>query len=238
MTELNRRGFKTVESGRHGTTAVEIAAQIRGMIHRRELRPGERLPTERELAKLLGVSRPTLRDGISSLAAVGVLRSRSGAGTFVVEAEDSPSLDSGPLHMMASLHGFTSSEMLEARGTLEMVVAELAAQRATAEQVAGMSEEIAEMYAALGEPEQFRVHHLRFHQTVAAASGNRVLTSLVNMVAAAQFEVYRAEDLKESAGMHWHVYRAIRDRDPEATRNAMNDLLLLAQKTQESRDVE
>ncbi len=243
MTDSPIIRFKTVDPGRHGTTAEEIALQLRGMIHRGELRSGDRLPPERDLAKMLGVSRPTLRAGISSLAAIGVLRSRPGAGTFVVEAEDSPSLDSGPLRMMASLHGFTSSEMFEARRSLEMAIAGLAAERATGEQMAAMAEEITEMYASLDEPEQFLVHDMRFHQTVAAASGNRILTSLMNMVATILFDVRRktvkgAKDLKESAEMHRHVYRAIRDRDPEAARNAMRDHLVLAQKAQESEERE
>lgn len=243
MTDSLTTRFKTLDTERHGTTADEIALQLRGMIHRGELRPGDRLPPERDLAKMLGVSRPTLRAGISSLAAIGVLRSRPGAGTFVVEAEDSPSLDSVPLRMMASLHGFTSAEMFEARRSLEMAIAGLAAERATGEQMAAMAEEITEMYASLDEPEQFLVHDMRFHQTVAAASGNRILTSLMNMVATILFDARRktvkgAKDLKESAEMHRHIYRAIRDRNSEAARNAMRDHLILAQKAQESERLE
>ncbi|HKO99688.1 MAG TPA: FadR/GntR family transcriptional regulator [Pyrinomonadaceae bacterium] len=243
MTDSRRTTFKTVDPERQGTTAEEIAVQLRGMIHRGELRSGDRLPPERDLAKMLGVSRPTLRAGISSLAAVGVLRSRPGAGTFVVEPEGSPSLDSGPLRMMASLHGFTSAEMFEARKSLEMAIAGLAAERATGEQMAAMSEEITEMYASLDEPEQFLIHDMRFHQMVAAASGNRILTSLMNMVATILFDVRRktvnrARDLKESAEMHRQVYRAIRDRDPAAARDAMRDHLVLAQKAQESEELD
>jgi GntR family transcriptional repressor for pyruvate dehydrogenase complex len=239
MTDSLTTRFKTVDPERHGTTAEEIALQLRGMIQRGELRPGDRLPPERDLAKILGVSRPTLRAGISSLAAIGIIRSRPGAGTFMVEAEDSPSLDSGPLRMMASLHGFTSAEMFEARRSLEMAIAGLAAERATGEQLAAMAEEITEMYASLDEPEQFLAHDMRFHQTVAAASGNRILTSLMNMVATILFEVRRktvnrAKDLKESAEMHRNVYRAIRDRDPDRARNEMRDHLVRAQKAQET----
>src|SRR5258705_2294096 len=239
MSESNPSIFKTIDAERRGTTFDEVVAQLREMIHRGELRPGDRLPPERDLAKLLGVSRPTLRDGIRSLAAVGVLQARRGAGTFVVKSEGSPALDSNPLRLMASLHGFTPAEMFEARKSLEMAIAGLAAERATGDQLASMSEEIAEMFASLDDPEQFLVHDMRFHQTVAAASGNRILTSLMNMVATILFDVRsktvkRAKDLKESAEMHRHVYRAIRQRSPEAARNAMRDHLMLAQKAQES----
>jgi len=211
------------------------------MIHRGELRAGDRLPPERDLAKVLGVSRPTLRASIRSLAAVGVLESRQGAGTFVVKADGPPALDSSSLSLMASLHGFTSTEMFEARRALEMAIAGLAAQRANGEQLASMAEEMAGMYASLEEPEQYLVHDMRFHQMVAAASGNRILTALMNMVATTLFDVRRktvnrAHDLKESAEMHRQVYRAIRDRDTDAARRAMEDHLLLAQKAQESED--
>ena len=243
MTDLSGDIFKTIDPEHRGTTSEEVITQLREMIHRGELRPGDRLPPERDLAKLLGVSRPTLRAGIRSLAAVGVLQSRQGAGTFVVKADGPPSLDSNPLRLMASLHGFTSAEMFEARQSLEMAVAGLAAERATSEQMATMAEEIAGMYASLDEPEQFLFHDMRFHQTVAAASGNRILTSLMNMVATILFDarsktIKRAKDLKESAEMHRKIYRAIREHNSEAAREAMRDHLMLAQRAQAAEGVD
>jgi len=243
MTDSNGKKFKTIDAAHRGTTAEEVISQLREMIHKGELRPGDRLPPERDLAKILGVSRPTLRGGIRSLAAVGVLESRQGAGTFVVKSDGPPALDSSPLRLMASLHGFTSAEMFEARKSLEMAVAGLAAERATSEHMALLSEEITGMYASLDDPEQFLVHDMRFHQAVASASRNRILTSLMNMVATILFDVRRktvkrAKDLKESAEMHRHIYRAIRARDSEAARDAMRNHLTLAQKAQEAEEVD
>lgn len=231
--------FKTIESGQQVTSSEEVVTRLRGMIQRGELCAGDRLPPERDLAKLLGVSRPTLRAGIRSLIAVGALQSKQGSGTFVVKAEESPSLDSSSLRLMAALHGFTAAEMFEARQSLEMAIAGLAAERATGNQLATMAEELANMYASLDEPEQYLIHDMRFHQMVAAASSNRILTALMNMVAAILFDVRsktvkRATDLKESAEMHREIYRAIRDRNPEAARKAMHEHLLLAQKAQEA----
>jgi GntR family transcriptional repressor for pyruvate dehydrogenase complex len=237
MTNSGRHRFKAIDSEKNGTTSEEVVLNLREMIQRGELRSGDRLPPERDLAKLLGVSRPTLRAGIRSLAAVGVLQSKQGAGTFVVKSEGPPSLDSSPLRMMAALHGFTNDEMFEARKSIEMAMAGLAAERATGDQMASMAEELAGMYASLDEPEQYLVHDLRFHQTVAAASSNRILTALMNMIATILYDVRsktvkRAKDLKESAEMHRQIYRAIRDHNPEAARNAMRDHLMLAQKAQ------
>ena len=198
---------------------------------------GDRLPPERDLAKLLGVSRPTLRAGIRSLATVGILQSRQGAGTFVAEAEESPTLDSSPLRLMAALHGFTSDEMFEARLSLEMSIAAFAAERATSEQMTQMAEEVAGMYASLDEPEQYLVHDMRFHQIIAAASGNRILTALMNMVATILFEyrsktVKRAKDLKDSAEQHRNIYRAMRERNAQSAREAMHDHLIKTQAAQ------
>ncbi|HMG33734.1 MAG TPA: FadR/GntR family transcriptional regulator [Blastocatellia bacterium] len=242
MTRLKTEKFKVLEPEKGGTTSEEVVVHLREMIQRGELRAGDRLPPERDLARLLGVSRPTLRAGIRSLAAVGVLQSRQGAGTFVVDNDGPPSLDSSPLRLMAALHGFTSAEMFEARQSIESAMAALAAERASSDHLVSMAEEIAGMYASLDEPEQYLIHDMRFHQTVAAASGNRILTALMNMVATILFDVRsktvkRARDLKESAEMHRQIYRSIRDRNPEGARNAMRDHLVLAQKAQESEEV-
>jgi GntR family transcriptional repressor for pyruvate dehydrogenase complex len=237
MQETDQDIFKLIDSEKSGTTAEEVVTRLREMIHRGELRSGDRLPPERDLAKKLGVSRPTLRAGIRSLSAVGVLKSKQGAGTFVVEADASPALDGNPLRLLASLHGFSNAEMFEARLILEMAIAGLAAERATSEHIAAMAEELAEMFATLDVPEEYLVHDMRFHQMIAAASGNRIITALMNMVASILFDVrsktvHRAHDLKESADMHRLIFRAIREGNTEAARSAMRDHLLLAQRAQ------
>ncbi len=237
MQEAEKDIFKLLDSEKTGTTAEEVVTRLREMIHRGELRSGDRLPPERDLAKKLGVSRPTLRAGIRSLSAVGVLKSKQGAGTFVVEADASPALDANPLRLMASLHGFSNAEMFEARLILEMAIAGLAAERATSEHIAALAEELAEMFATLDVPEEYLVHDMRFHQMIAAASGNRIITALMNMVASILFDVrsktvHRAHDLKESADMHRLIFRAIREGNTESARGAMRDHLLLAQRAQ------
>jgi len=237
MTRDRTAIFRALDSDRGMTTAEEVVARLRDMIHSGELALGDRLPPERDLAKLLGVSRPTLRAGIRSLTAVGILQSKQGAGTFVAEAEASPTLDAGALRLMSALHGFTSDEMFEARLALEMSIAALAAERATSEDMAKLAEEVAGMYASLEKPEQYLVHDMQFHQSVAAASSNRILTALMNMVATILFDyrsktVKRAIDLKDSAEQHHNIYRAIREHDPEAARQAMRVHLLETQRAQ------
>jgi GntR family transcriptional repressor for pyruvate dehydrogenase complex len=229
--------FKTLAHEKNGSSAEEVVTRLRDMIHSGELSAGDRLPPERDLAKMLGVSRPTLRAGIRSLATGGILVSRQGAGTFVADFEESPTLDSSPLQMLSALHGFTSDEMFEARLALEMSIAGLAAERATSEQMTLMAEEITGMYASLRDPAQYLVHDMQFHQTIAAASQNRILTALMNMVATILFDnrsktVHRALDLQQSAEQHHNIYRAMRERNSEAARKAMHDHLIQTQEAQ------
>ena len=201
---------------------------MRRLIEERELGPGDRLPGERDLALELGLSRPSVRSGLEALEAMGVVVSRRGAGTFI--ADGPPDLGTEPLSLLASLHRLTAAEMFEARLVLEAGVAALAAQHATAEQLATMAEEVTEMFASLDDPQAFLLHDVRFHRAVGAGCGNRVLAALVEMVSAQFYELRRgtirkARDLKESAEMHRRVYRAIRAGDREAARAAMTEHL-------------
>src|SRR2546428_13127521 len=109
------------------------------MIRDGKLRPGDRLPPERELSKRLGISRASLRHGLRFLAAMGVLTSRHGSGTYI--ADGPPALDSEPLRMLAELHRLTPDEMFEARKRLEVARAGIGARNATAEIVATQSQE-------------------------------------------------------------------------------------------------
>jgi GntR family transcriptional repressor for pyruvate dehydrogenase complex len=218
-----------------GVTAEIVVQHVRGLIERGELRPGDRLPAERELAVQLGVSRPSVRAGLRSLSAIGVLQTRHGAGTFITDGP--PTLGSEPLSFLAALHGFTRDEMFEARRALEVGVAGLAAERANDEQIATIAEEITGMFAALDDPQTFLIHDIRFHRSVAEASGNPILASLVEMVSALFYEQRRktaqhGRDLKESAHLHRAIYHAIRAHDPKRASAAMNEHLSVAQQAQ------
>jgi GntR family transcriptional repressor for pyruvate dehydrogenase complex len=217
------------------TTRDRVVEHVRRLIESGEMKPGDRLPSERDLAVELGVSRPSVRSGIEALEAMGVVVSRRGAGTFI--ATGPPDLGTEPLSLLASLHGFTPNEMFEARLVLEVGVAGLAAQHATAEHLAAMSEEVTEMFASLEDPAAFLVHDVRFHRAVAAGCANRVLAALVEMVSAQFYEIRKetirnAHDLRESAEMHRRIYRAVRAKDVAAARAAMTEHLKTAQHAQ------
>jgi GntR family transcriptional regulator, transcriptional repressor for pyruvate dehydrogenase complex len=218
-----------------GVAAELVVSHVRGLIENAALGPGDRLPPERELALRVGVSRPSVRAGLRALAAMGVVQSRHGAGTFIRGGP--PMLGSEPLSFLAALHGFTRDEMFEARRVLEVGVAGLAAERATGDQLATISEEITGMYASMDDVQAFLVHDIRFHRAVAAASGNPILASLVEMVSGIFYEQRRraagiGRDLKEAADLHRAIYHALRTRDAARARTAMDEHLTLAHQRQ------
>src|SRR5687767_10327122 len=211
----------------------QVVSYVRTMIERGELRPGDRLPAERDLATHVGVSRPTVRAGLRALSAMGVVQSRHGSGTFI--ASGPPSLGTEALSLHAALHGFTRDEMYEARRILEVGASGLAAERATAEQLATLADEVSGMFATMDDPNLFLVHDINFHRAVAAASGNPIVASLVEMVSALYYEQRREtavrasdRDLRDAAEMHRRIYQAIRAHEAGAAREAMQTHLMQA----------
>jgi GntR family transcriptional repressor for pyruvate dehydrogenase complex len=218
-------------------SSEQVVAFVRGLIDRGRLRPGDRLPGERELATQIGVSRPSVRAGLHALAAMGVVRSRHGSGTYIPDGP--PSLGSEPLSFLAALHGFTREDMYETRRILETEAAGLAAARATPEHLATLAEEVAGLFANRDNPNQFLVHDINFHRAVADAAKNPIVGALVGMVSALYYERRRAtaerasdSDLRDAAEAHRRIYQAIRAHDAEASRRAMSAHLLQASRYQ------
>ena len=227
------------ERSSDSVAAEQVIAHVRRLIEDGSLRPGDRLAPERLLAQQVGVSRPSVRAGLRSLAAMGVVQTRQGAGTFITDGP--PALVSEPLSLLAALHGLGLGVMFEARRVLEVGTAALSAERATPEQVAAMAEEVTGMYASLADPQEFLVHDVRFHRMVASGANNPVLTALIEMASSLFYEqrritIEKARNLRESADMHRRIYPAVRARNPEAARSAMEEHLRAAQTAQATED--
>jgi GntR family transcriptional repressor for pyruvate dehydrogenase complex len=220
---------------REPVAAEQVIAHVRTLIERRTLRPGDRLASERQLAQEVGVSRPSVRAGLRSLAAMGVVQTRQGAGTFITAGP--PALVGEPLRLIASLHGLDLGALWEVRRVLEAGTASLAAERATPERIATLSDEVTGMYSALHDPQTFLDYDLRFHRAVAAAADNPMLGAIIEAVTALFFEqrrvtIERARNLRESADAHRKIYQAIRAHDAEGARAAMDEHVRLAQLAQ------
>src|SRR5215510_9308889 len=177
------------QRGRDSVATEQVIGHVRTLIEDGMLRPGHRLASERELALQIGVSRTSVRAGLRSLAAMGVVQTRQGAGTFITAGP--PTLVSEPLRLIASLHGLALSGLFEVRRVLEAGTAALAAERATPEQIATISDEVTGMYTALDDPQGFLDYDLRFHRAVAAAADNPMLGAIIEAVSALFFEQRR-----------------------------------------------
>ncbi len=156
------------------------------MILRGELTAGQRLPPERELADLLGVSRPTLRESVRALIALNILESRHGHGTYVTSLD--PELLSEPVDFILELHARGMSHLVEARQIIEPALARLATERITPEQLEKLEALLGSRVSADdADPPDWAASaeiDLEFHRLLAEASGNRVLSTFLNSIKA------------------------------------------------------
>src|SRR5204862_5668721 len=143
------------------------------------------------------------------------------------------------LSFRAALHKCTVDDVFEARRILEVGAAGLAAERATPDQLATLADEVAGLFASLGDRQIFLVHDINFHRGVAAASGNPIVASLVEMVAALHYERRRTtaehaseRDLRDAADAHRQIYQAVRAHDADRSRRTMHDHLVRSRSRQ------
>ena len=214
---------------------MKVVDHIRGLIEQGNLKPGDRIPPERELAHALNISRASLRSGLGYLTAMGVMKVRHGVGTFIADGPAKFSRTS--LGLLGALHGFQFWQMFEARLIMEGSLAALAAQRGKDVHHAALAEEVAEMYAVADTPAEFLKHDVQFHRIIASASGNPILVALIETVTSAMYErrrktVERADYLRKMAEMHRDIFRAIRTRNPIEARKQMEHHLRMAESAQ------
>jgi len=223
--------------GSEAHLTMQVVNHIRAMLENGKLKPGDKIPPERDFSNELKISRASLRTGIGYLAAIGVLKVRHGVGTFI--ADGPPEIGKSSMGFMGALHSFQPWQMFEARLLLESGLAEFAAERAKEEHLTTLAEEVAEMYATVEHPEEYLIHDVRFHRTIAQASGNPILAALMETVTTALYDerrktVEHARNLKESADTHREIYRAVRAKNGPEARRLMTRHLETAKSEQDS----
>ncbi len=216
---------------------MQVVNHLRSLIESGTLKPGDKIPPEREFARTLKISRASLRTGIGYMATMGIMKVRHGVGTFV--ADGPPEFGKAYLSFMGALHGYQSWQMFEARLILEGNLAALAAARGKEEHHTALAEEVGEMFASLDRPADYLIHDVLFHRIISQASGNPILAVLMESITSALYEkrrrtVERSTNLRESTEMHREIYRAIRARKPDEARSLMEQHLRLAQTAQDT----
>lgn len=198
--------------------------------------PGEALPREDELCRMLGVSRTSVREAVKVLSAKGLVEARRRGGVRVLPRSDWRLLDPVVLSWHPAIQDDEAllAGLLEARRIVEPAAAELAARRATAADLAGIERGYDTMRAGI--PHDLDAvcrGDLAFHKAIIAASHNVVLTSLGGMLDAALRATFMVtnplmEAQSRALSAHRIVLEAIRVRDTAGAREGMNRLLDIA----------
>ncbi len=214
--------YKVVQTSR---LYQQIVQQIEESIDKGELKEGDQLPAERELAQQFGVSRTAVREAVKTLREKGLVEAYAGRGTFITNGSTNSirnTLDrmirNGPLE--GTVH------LAEMREILEPEIAFLAAKRADQETISAMQESISVMDAARRDPEAFIEGDLDFHLALAEAAGNPLILSLIDSIVGLlreqRMRTYYTEGGPERGQYHHkRILEAIEHRDPQGARDAM-----------------
>ncbi|GAB2761621.1 FadR/GntR family transcriptional regulator [Streptomyces bullii] len=218
------RAQPTASAARKGTVTQRAIERIKAMIADGRLEPGQRLPTERDLAVQLGISRSSMREAIRALTVLGVLVARHGSGIYVTQLQAGDLLET--FGVVADLsRGPRLVELLQVRRVLESTATALAAARITPEQLAEVGRHLAAMNAT-DDPEEVLAHDMAFHRTIAAAAGNETMAAILDGLSSRTFRArvwrgYEEQDAFERTRReHAAIHRALAARDPEAARAA------------------
>ena len=210
----------------------QVADQLRALIDSGEYAVGGRLPTERDLAEQLKVSRPTVREALIALEVEGRVRIRVGSGIYVSE----PASSAQPLSTSSTIEG--PFELLSAREFIEGAIAEQAARVAGPEDLERIDAALGAMAAVPHPGEASMVHDRAFHIAVAGSLGNAVLVRVVGELFDQRLNPYftklahyfeNPETWQTALAEHQSIRAAIAARDPDAAGAAMRKHLARSQ---------
>jgi DNA-binding FadR family transcriptional regulator len=225
MNSSSMRSFKVVRSKR---LYEQIAEQVEALIKAENLLPGSKLPGERELAEMMGVSRPSIREALIALETAGYIEFRQGSGNYVRDPASRKTLSVLKLEDL----GPGALEQFEARRALEPACAELAGSRATPTQVAGLKASLQRMRQLIASGRDPSEEHRTFHSQIAVASGNSIFAAAVRdlwtLRQDAMWDLLRrrvANDESHRAGLAFRekLILSLERGDSSGARNAMEE---------------
>src|SRR5262245_28986317 len=218
---------------RSGITEL-VVQRIKELLEGGELRAGSRLPPERELADMLSISRPSLRTALKALSVMGIISAKPGAVTYI--AEEIPEVFTEPMHFMTLIHNTSVDELFEARRIIEAGLAELAAERASPEDIAALNREIEAMRVAVSDPEVFLKHDVQFHQVMARAANNKLMSGIMETIGHLLYHIRRqtiahATDFDFNDAVEWHqkIVGAMQKHDAKRAKDMLSGHLRAAQ---------
>jgi GntR family transcriptional regulator, transcriptional repressor for pyruvate dehydrogenase complex len=214
---------------REQTLTQRAEEQLQDLIVSGKLKPGDRLPAETEMGKMLGVSRTVVREAVRVLSARGLVEAKTGSGIYV------RGMNSGmirePMDLLLRSRSITVDDIVEVRQLLEVHLAGLAAERASAEDIRAMEAVVAALHNPDLSPHEYAEVDVAFHGRLAVAAGNPLFILLAQSVNAVMVDpicyVYTRNKLarQDTIREHSGVLERIKARDPEGARRAMAESL-------------
>ncbi len=195
------------------------------------LAPGNRLPSERELAASFGVARSSLRQALKVLEIMGVITQKVGDGSYL--NNDASDVLAVPMEFLFLLDDTTLQELTEMRLMMEPGLAAKAAERATAADIAMLRQSIASLEQSRGDRVRLVASDLEFHRAIFLSSGNRLSSRLFHMIHRAMLNMMMVTsqlvDLEHTLEFHRPILAAIESRDAKRAFRLMTGHLLDAQ---------
>jgi GntR family transcriptional repressor for pyruvate dehydrogenase complex len=162
-------------AGRSSSLSAQVVAWVRDALFAKKLKSGDFLGTEKDLAARFGASRIVARDALRTLEALGIVEIRMGKGGGARIAQGNPRLFAEALAVQLDLTGVSAAEIMDAQRAIETLGAELAAEHATADDIAELRRLLREAKEAMRDLDAFTRLSRDFHLAIAEASHNRVL---------------------------------------------------------------
>jgi GntR family transcriptional repressor for pyruvate dehydrogenase complex len=212
-----------------GVTTGALVKRIIELVQSGQLPLGSRLPAERRLAEMLQVSRPSVRQALKALEAMGIVVCRVGDGNFITSKASAANLLTEPIQFAIRANHISRRQLLEMREVMEVQLAGIAAARATEEAIAQIRRELEEMERVRANPRLLADQDYRFHLAIVRAAGNPVFELLFEPVSGLIWE-----DLADrmhlfnpdyTVDLHRQILAAIEGRDPARTMTLMKEHL-------------
>ncbi len=206
------------------TINQQILDRLKLFIERGNLQIGSQLPSERQLAAMLNVSRPSLREVLKGLSILGITRAKQGDGTYLTASFRR--LLHGQERGLDLQESLDLAELAEARLAIEPTVAALTSLRASKDDLERIRVELEGMRRSLRDSSEFLHHDLQFHLGIVKACGNDVFSRMMSVVLEALFAhssqvAQNYSNLALILELHQDVFGALHRRDPKRARSAM-----------------
>jgi len=204
-----------------------VAERLEELIVRRILKAGQKLPSERELAEMFGVSRTVVRESTHSLTAKGLVEIRSGKGAYVTGPSTASVVESLTLFLRSMEDGLPIEDLHDVRRILETAIAARAAERATDEDISCLENVLRSMEEADAESEAMTDVDVEFHRALAIAAHNPLFVILLDSIGELLLEIRRVafqdpETLHKARYHHRSILDSVKSKDARQAREAMS----------------